>query len=256
MSAAVRTTAWASNVTPEIKDGQLTFSGTVGSANDREKLIAAVRRELGEREAAFDIAVAAPSADSGNFGATYNLGGRPAGGMMRTALLEHYSDAARRSFQQPTQSALEAEIARFATEIYRSQSSLVRHAHALSTLFRKAGSEELTPEAEKSLAGLVRFHANGVVESEAAIYDHLSEALPRRYWNHRGDRTSPEDADLATTSREILTDALRLDETLTTLLGSSAATVDVGEVDASAGALLYRLRTRARNLTSGLDSAR
>jgi len=43
---------------------------------------------------------------------------------------------------------------------------------------------------------------------------------------------------------------------LTTLLGSSAASVEAAEIETSAGALLYRIRTRARNLTSGLDSGR
>jgi len=256
LSAAVRSGAWEHNVAPEIRNGRLTFTGAAESASERDDLIAALRRELGRRDAAFDIAVTGRAVGIAGKSARRSLGDRPAGGMMRSALLEHYSDAARRSFQQPTQSGLEAEIARFATEIYRNQSSLVRHAHALSTILADSASQALSPEAAKSLAELVRFHANGVAESEAAIYDHLSEALPRRYWNHRGDRQALADADMADASGEILSDALRLDETLTTLLGSSAGTVDAGEVETSAGALLYRIRTRARNLTSGLDSIR
>jgi hypothetical protein len=132
---------------------------------------------------------------------------------------------------------------------------LVRHAHALSTLLEDL-PESLSPEASKSLAGLVRFHADGIAGSEAQIYGSLSEALPRRYWNHRGDRQPLEEAAAPAAARQILADALRLDETLTTLLGSSAGVVDAREVETSAGALLYRIRSRARNLTSGLDSVR
>jgi len=255
MSAAVRAGAWSQNIVAEMRDGLLTFAGTASSPQDRTELIAAIRRELFGRDARFELAVSnRPS--SASAGTAYTVGDRPAGGMMRTALLAHYSDAARRSFQQPTQSALESEIARFASEIYRSQSKLVRHAHALSTLLKGVEPESLSPEAAKALESLVRFHANGVSDSEAQIYDHLSEALPRRYWNHRGDRQELADAEAAAAGQELLADALRLDETLTTLLGSSAGSVDVGEVETSAGALLYRIRTRARNLTSGLDSVR
>ena len=256
LSAAVRTGAWAKNVAPELRAGRLVFAGSVDSDRQRDKLIAAVRGELAGRDVAFDIAVHAPSSAHRDPPRSYSLGDRPAGGMMRTALLAHYADAARRSFQQPAPSALEAEIARFASGIYRSQSNLVRHAHALSTLLAEVDPERLSREASKSFAGLVRFHANGVADSEGSIYDHLSEALPRRYWNHRGDRQAPADADTAEAARQLLADALRLDETLTTLLGSPSASVDASEVETSAGALLYRIRTRARNLTSGLDSAR
>jgi hypothetical protein len=254
--AAARTGAWATDITPEVRGGVLTFSGRVASARERGEWISAVQRELPGRKIAFDLTVADARPPVQASEVSYTLGARPAGGMMRTALLTHYSDSARRSFQQPTQSALDAEIARFASEIYRSQSRLVRHAHALSQLLQGFEAEKLSPEASKSLDSLVRFHADGIATSEAEIYDHLSEALPRRYWNHRGDREAFSDTDQAAAGEAVLADALRLDETLTTLLGSSSATVAADDAEASAGALLYRIRTRAKNLTSGLDKVR
>ncbi|MEZ5397516.1 MAG: hypothetical protein R2724_32710 [Bryobacterales bacterium] len=176
---------------------------------------------------------------------------------MRSALLAHYGDAARRSFQQPTSSALDGEIARFTGEVYRNQSRLVRHAHALSELLSQFDAAALAPAESKTLDSLIRFHAEGVADAEAQIYGHLSEALPRRFWNHRGDRSSEiTDVDLADSTHTLLADALRLDETLTTLLGASPSSIDAGDAQTSVGALLYRIRTRARILTSGLDSTR
>jgi hypothetical protein len=256
LRAAVRTGAWTMDVSPEIRAGVLTFSGRVGSLRDRDRLIGAVRRELGDREVEFDLEIVSGVARLDESGSSRSLGDRPAGGLMRTALLAHYGDAARRSFQQPAPSALEAEIDRFASEIYRSQSSLVRHAHALSGLLGRFQAESLTPETSSTLGTLVRFHAAGVADSEARIYSHLSGALPRRYWNHRGDRQPPADTDARQSAAALLGDALRLDETLTTLLGSTARPVEAGEAETSAGALLYRIRTRAKNFESGLDRVR
>ena len=255
LDAAARSGAWMADISPELRNGRLTFTGKVSSPSRRDELIAALGRELAGDGASFDIVVAPAAAAFETAEASRNLGDRPVGGMMRTALLEHYGDAARRSFQQPAPSALEAEIARFAGEVYRSQSKLVRHAHALNGLVEQFDVESLTPEATRTFDALVRFHAEGVAEGETRIYDFLSESLPRRFWNHRGDRQAPADSDAAASAHAILADALRLDETLTTLLGSASGSVDVNEVETSAGALLYRIRTRARNLTSGLDSA-
>jgi hypothetical protein len=256
LRAATRSGAWTMDVEPEIRGGRLTFVGEAASETERDELIAAVRRELSGDDIAFAITVADTHLPLASPPASDTLGARPGGGMMRTALLAHYGDAARRSFQQPTQSALDAEIARFAGAIYRSQSDLVRHAHALDGVLREFTGKDLSPESARSLDGLVRFHAKGVVAGEARIYDQLSEALPRKYWNHRGDRQALDGASPVEAGSALLADALYLDETLTTLLGSSAGSVDVGEVQTSAGALLYRIRARARYLTSGLDSGR
>jgi hypothetical protein len=254
--ATARTGAWAAGITPEVRDGVLTFTGRVASPAERAEWVTAMRRELSGQDMAFDLAAAnvAPIVEASEV--SYDLGARPAGGMMRTALLTHYSDSARRSFQQPTQSALDAEIARFASEIYRSQSRLVRHAHALSELLQDFDTEKLSSEGSRSLDRLVRFHADGIATTEAQIYDHLSEALPRRYWNHRNDRESFSDADQTVAGKALLADALRLDETLTSLLGSSGGTIAADDVETSAGALLYRIRTRAKNLAAGLDRVR
>jgi hypothetical protein len=254
LQAVARSGAWMADIHPEVRDGKLTFSGRVSSPSRRDEVIAALTGQPGAKGADFDIAIAAPAVETAEAGVSFYLGDRPAGGMMRSALVAHYEDAARRSFQQPTQSALDAEIARFAGEVYRSQSKLVRHAHALDGLLQEFELTGLSPDALKTLDSLVRFHAEGVAEGETRIYDALSEALPRRYWNHRGDRQATADPGPAAAAHDLLADALRLDETLTTLLGSSAGSVDVRETETSAGALLYRIRTRARNLTSGLDS--
>ncbi|MEZ5397515.1 MAG: hypothetical protein R2724_32705 [Bryobacterales bacterium] len=49
MRAAVRSGAWASDVTPEIRNGRLTFFGLAGSAAERERLVTAIRRSAGRR---------------------------------------------------------------------------------------------------------------------------------------------------------------------------------------------------------------
>ncbi|MCB1019430.1 MAG: hypothetical protein KDC27_05855, partial [Acidobacteria bacterium] len=255
MRAAVRSGAWASDVTPEIRNGRLTFSGLAGSPEQRSRLQAALEREA--PGAAIEIALAdrVPVNDARTL--TASVGDRPAGGLMRSALLAHYGDAARRSFQQPTPTALDGEIARFTGEVYRNQSSLVRHAHALSELLTRFDAATLTASESKTLDSLIRFHAEGVADAEAQIYGHLSEALPRRYWNHRGDRSGEiADSDAAASAHTLLADALRLDETLTTLLGASPSAIDAGDAQTSVGGLLYSIRTRARILTSGLDSDR
>jgi hypothetical protein len=95
----------------------------------------------------------------------------------------------------------------------------------------------------------VNFHLRALDEREAAIYDHLSEALPRKIWSHRGaDQESKETLNWREESEGLLQEVLELDANLTSLLGSSSLTVDAANPDQSSGELLHRIRTRIRRI--------
>ena len=66
------------------------------------------------------ISVLAPRSAASGIAATAGVGrSRSAGGLVRASLLEHYQDAARRSFQEPDRSLLESELERYVSEILR-----------------------------------------------------------------------------------------------------------------------------------------
>jgi len=160
------------------------------------------------------------------------------GGLVRTALVEHYRDAARRSFRTADAPALDAEIARYVSDVFRSQSDLIGHVYELDQLLSAVPARE-------SAAKQVRRHLKGALNSEAVIYDHLSEALPRRYWRYQGEE-GPDVAanDLGAESKALLQDVLGLERTLTTVLTGSSQTVGLEEANSSSGALLRRIHER------------
>jgi len=177
------------------------------------------------------------------------LGDRVIGGVVRTALLSHYRDAARRSFQSPEPTALEGELARFVTGVYRNQSELLRHAYELNRLVADAKAGSDAKAFRKSANG----HLRKVADHERAIFDGLSETLPRKFWAARTDAELPEAETTALEAQRLLDDALQLEETLTTLFNRPASSVDAS-LDRTPGELLDRIQTRIRRLRGSLDT--
>jgi len=172
-----------------------------------------------------------------------------AGGLVRTALVEHYRDAARRSFQTADAPALDAEIARYVSDVFRSQSDLIGHVYELDQLLSSAPVGELQ-------AKQVLLHLKGALNSEAVIYDHLSEALPRRYWRYQGEEGADVSTnDLRAESRALLHDVLGLERTLTTVLTGSRQTVGIEEANSSSGELLRRIHERLSRIKDLTRSA-
>ena len=209
--------------------------------------MAAVREAAGD-EVRFDITRRSSNPATTTVAARVSDG--PAGGVMRTALVEHYRDAARRSFLSPEPSLLESEITRYVNDVVRGKSDLVQHLYALKTLFvslEPGLAENAGPEARKALRELVRFHLAGATEQEGAIFSRLSEALPRRYWNYRGAAADVSSDVWAAESASLLEDALKLDRTLTSLFNDRADQLDAADAQ-SPGELLHHIRTRLRAL--------
>lgn len=181
--------------------------------------------------------------------ASLSVGDRVVGGVVRTALLAHYRDAARRSFQSPEPTALEGELARFVTGVYRNQSELLRHAYELNRLVAASADESDRKQLRKSANTYLR----RVAEHERAIYDGLAETLPRKFWAaHTGEEApAAESAELE--AQLLLNDALRLEETLTTLFNRPASSLDAS-LDRTPGELLDRIETRIRRLRASLDT--
>ena len=176
----------------------------------------------------------------------------PAGGAARRSLLSHFSDAARQSFVAPQASALDTEVVRYVSEVYGSQSELLSHAYALERFLGRVDAAHLTdadPQTTRRFRELVRFHLRSLDEREAAIYDHLSEALPRKIWSHRGaGDQSGETPNWSEESQGLLQDTLELDSNLTALFGSSSLTTDASDPELSCGELLHRIRTRIQRI--------
>jgi hypothetical protein len=128
------------------------------------------------------------------------------------------------------------------SEVYRNQSELLENVYQLNLVLTDAN---LSVDENLRKAALNRL--DGIARSEGAIYDRLSEALPRRYWSRDGEVA---DASLEDPRREVaalIADALALEENLTDLLNVPAGTVDI-ESAMSPGELLARIQSRVRSL--------
>lgn len=235
---------WREDVRPVWREGGIAFVGSVESANARDRYVEAMRRQAEGQSLAFDLTVRPGSRDDG--GEPYAGGDAAAGGLVRTALVEHYRDAARRSFRSTDLAGLEGEIARYVSDIFRSQSDLVAHAYELDQLLNHAPLTDGADAKAKKLQGeLVRFHVAGAAQGEATIYDHLSEALPRRYWHYQGeDGEAAASDDLRAESGALLQDVLSLERTLTTVFTGSGSTLAADRADSSSGELLRRIHDR------------
>lgn len=180
---------------------------------------------------------------------------RPVGGMVRTALLEHYEDATRRSFRSARPELLEGELARYVSEIFYADSELLRHAYSLHQMLESANVESLDAESRKRLRADARKSLATIRSQEERLYTKLSEALPRRYWATKGARDSASaEMNLEAQSGALLDAALQLDKSLSSVLVSADSSVSADT--ASLGDLLYVVRSSSRNLQERLSVLR
>ena len=254
---------WEEDLRPEFRNDRLYIIGTVENEATRRRVVKALSEKAGQKELVFDLssrgAVEAPHGGWGTFAeAGIQSSSRPGGGIVRTSLLSHFRDAARRSFQVPEPSLLEAELDLYVSRIFRGQSRLLAHAYALNAVLGSVHLEyvdKLPSETRRRLGEALGFHFSALRDEEAALYDRLSEVLPRRYWAYEADKLSEHaGADWLKEGKALLGDALRLDSTLTSLLGALPETVAVNEVHHSCGGLLRSIRNHLRHLKAPLKT--
>ena len=250
---------WQEDIRPVLNAGVLSFKGTVENAEVRERITAAIQRAAGGRQINFALlerqtgetepllASASQTADV-----------RASGGVVRSSLLSHYGDAARRSFQAPESAALESELDRYVSDVFRSQSRLLSHVYALHGVLASFDAR-LVGRLERgdvdSFRQVVSFHTAAIRKHEASIYDRLSEALPRRFWTYRADKDQAKgDSDWRRESHLLLSDALDLDATLNALLVTLETSIDTSDVNLSCGELLGRIRTRISHLEAPIQA--
>jgi hypothetical protein len=241
---------WQEDVRPLWSPSGLWISGTVENAEVRDRIAAALLKS-GVSDFSMDVklrsgqAIASARGDAGTDGMT----SRPLGGIVRSSLVSHFGDAARRSFQAPRPEALQSELDRYVTDIFKTESVLLAHAYALQTLVGNVDPHAAGEQALRQFDDMVGFHAAAIRDSEARIYDKLSEALPRRFWSYRSADSSV--ANSAARSEHVsalLADSLKLDQTLTAMLGFQTPSIDAREANLSCGELLYKIRARVRQI--------
>ncbi len=254
---------WREDLRPAPRNGRLTFVGTVEDETSRRRVVDALSRTAGEVDIAFDVRSRradhpVTTQSSLLSAAAARPSDRPSGGVVRTSLLSHFSDAARRSFQTPEPSLLEAELDRYVSGIFRGQSRLLSHAYALNDVLssiERDHVERLAPETKRRLREVIRLHLSALRDEEAALYDRLSEVLPRRYWAYRADKAAVRaEAVWLKQGKALLDDALQLDSTLTSLFGALPGTVHADQVNHSCGELLSRLRGHIAHLKAPLET--
>jgi len=244
-----RAKVWREDIAPAWTDEGLIFTGTVENEQVRGEVTAAIRSvdkagkvpiELRLRAASTNVAGSVLSAPTGQ--------GIP-GGVVRTSLLEHYGDAARRSFASTEASALEGELDRFMNEVFENQSSLLAHAYELKTLTGVVPANLVSEVGSSSrFVDLAALHANAVRRHQARIYDLLSEVLPRKYWTYKGKDENASSGDLQVEAAALLEDALELDANLTAMLSTPRHLLDAGDANVSCGEALSRIRTRLHRI--------
>ena len=246
---------------PELPNARLYFVGTVEDEATRRRVIQSLSRAASETEIAFDLRPRDKETllTRTTFAAeTPRPSQSPSGGVVRTSLLAHFSDAARRSFQTPEPSLLEAELDRYVSDIFRGQSRLLAHSYALNHVLGGLGSEQVdqfAPKTKHRLRDLIRLHLSALRDEEAALYDRLSEVLPRRYWAYRADKAAAGgEVDWLQQGKALLADALQLDSTLTSLFNGVPGTVRADQVNRSCGELLSRLRGHIAHFKAPLEA--
>ena len=243
---------WKESLQAGGRDGRIRFTGSVANEHDRRRIEEELRIAANGHPVEFAISVRASRVQAP---ATTVLAAaaseRPAGGMVRNSLLQHYEDAARRSFQPLETSRLENEINRYVTGVMRNDAELLAHVHALHTVLNRAGIDAV--RSSEDFRRVTRFHLDAIAKHEAVVYSQLSEVLPRNYWKYRdakGKTEAPTSLGLA--SRELLKDALALDRALTTMFFETSEPLDAREATPSVGSLLARVHQRARQLRAAL----
>ena len=251
---------WQEDIHPLHRAGVLSFEGTVENAAVGERVRREIRRAADDREVSFALLERQKETSSAALLAEGNgpADARASGGAVRSSLLSHFSDAARRSFRAPEPEALESELGRYVSGVLRSQARLLSHVYALNGVlasFDASLVSRLGPEDIDSFRQVAGFHATAIREHEARLYDRLSEALPRRFWIYRADKNGVKgEPDWTGESRQLLNDALELDATLHALLVTPEASIDAAGANLSCGELLGRIRTRIGRLQAPIQA--
>ena len=248
----IRAGLWKASLEARGTAESIRFAGTVASERERVRAEKALLAVAGGRPIEFDIAVrgarvpAEALPDAVRASRTRSLGTT-----VRTALLQHYRDAARRSFQPLDRSMLENELDLYVSDVMRHDADLLAHVHALHNLLSRSDIARVRDA--DSFRRAARYHLDGIARHEASIHGQLSEALPRRYWAYRGPRvTDGNSSDLQATGTALLQDALALDQALSSLFFGGSDVLDINEGSPSSASLLARLRQRTRQLRSAI----
>ena len=240
-----RAKVWREDIAPIWTDNGLAFVGTVDNEQVRDEVAAAVRSAQKGREVPLELRLRPVSPNSDRSSASTSLERGIAGGVVRTALLAHYRDVARRSFASTEPSELEGELDRFMNSVFENQSNLLAHLYQLNALVSDV-PEALVPDVASSsrFVELAVTHTNAARQHQARIYDLLSETLPRKYWSYKTKDGGVPFKGLHGEAKALLQDALELDATLTTLLSTPQHLLDAGDANVSCGEALSRIRTR------------
>lgn len=227
------------------------FSGTVRDESERADVERKLRAAAAGQPVEFTLALRSGATAAFDVAPSIRRAGRPSGGVVRNSLLQHYEDAARRSFQLPDQGLLEGELDRYVSDIFRHEADLLAHVHALHGMLNRSGGGAGADAS--SLKRVARFHLDGIARSEKDIYEQLSEALPRTYWAHRGARNRPStEAGLGDLSRGLLRDTLALDRALTGMFFDSGEPLDARASNLSSADLLLSVRQHVGRLRAAL----
>ena len=240
-----RAKVWREDIAPIWTNNGLAFVGTVDNEQVRDDVAAAVRSAQKGREVPLELRLRHVSPDSDRSSASTSLERGVAGGVVRTALLAHYRDAARRSFASTEPSELEGELDRFMNNVFENQSNLLAHLYQLNVLVSAVPEELVLDVAYSSrFVELAVTHTNAARQHQARIYDLLSESLPRKYWSYKTKDGDVSFKGLHGETKALLQDALELDANLTTLLSTPQHLLDAGDANVSCGEALSRIRTR------------
>lgn len=244
-----KTGLWKEPLEAGGSDGRIRFAGIVDTHRDRIEIENKLRA-ASDWPLAFSIEVRPALATFTPLAAASNLD-RPSGGLVRSSLLQHYEDSARRSFRPLDRGRLEDELDRYVSGVFRAESDLLAHVHALHRLLNRPGIASVRKT--DAFQNVVRFHLRGILDREDGIYRQLQEVLPRQYWAYSGSRTeAPEGASLGAQSRDLLADTLALDRVLTAMFFGTGEAIDARETNLSSADLLKRVRRRAQQLRAGL----
>ena len=248
-----KTGLWKEGLRARGSREQIRFSGTLATDQARQRAERKLLAAANSWPVSFSIAVRTAWAGSDTSPAPApSAGEQPSGGLVRNSLLQHYADAARRSFQPLDQGQLDDELDRYVSGVMRDDAELLARVHALHRVLNIPGIDR--QRGLESLRRLIDFHLKGVARHQKGIHTRLSEALPRRDWAHRGPKEDFADADkLGAVSRDLLVDALALDRTLTTMFFGTSETLDARARNLSSADLLARIRKHARRLRVSLQ---
>ena len=252
---------WREDIAPVWSDAGLVLRGSVENEAAKRRVLQAIRRTKGGSDIAADLRLRGLASKTQTVAlASEQLEQHPSGGVVRTSLLDHFGDAARRSFVAPEPSVLQGEIDHFVSDVFENQSELLAHVYALKSILVQVDAgqaDALGSDARAKIRKLADFHLSAVSQAQARIYDRLSETLPRKFWSYRASKKSlAREPDWQGEAAALLGDTLELDVTLTALLSTPESTLDASHTNLSCGSLLSRIRGRVRYLRAGTDSLR